>query len=66
VTPFLIFIVDAALRGLAVAAAIGAVLTLMPRLSATVRLRAWTVVLYAVLVLPVVGLVTPSWRWPRS
>lgn len=65
-TALLTFIGEAALRGLVVAAAIGAVLALVPRLSATLRLRAWTVVLYAILALPIVGLLAPAWNWPVS
>jgi TonB family protein len=62
----LVFVVDAALRALVVAAVTGALLMLIPRARATLRLRAWTVVLYGVLALPVLGLVLPAWQWPVS
>jgi len=61
-TALLSFVIDAAVRGLVIAVAIGAVLMLIPRAGARLRLRAWTLVLYALLALPVVALVAPVWR----
>jgi len=62
----LVFVIDAALRALVVAGATGAVLMFIPRARATLRLRAWTVVLYGLLALPVLGFVLPVWQWPVS
>lgn len=61
-TVLLTVVIDAAIRGLVVASAIGAVLMLVPRHSARLRLRAWTLVLYAVIAMPIVALAAPAWR----
>ncbi|HEX5069323.1 MAG TPA: TonB family protein [Vicinamibacterales bacterium] len=58
----LMFVIDAALRGLIVAAIMGTLLVFLPRQSARLRLRAWTFVLYALLAMPIAGLIAPVWR----
>jgi hypothetical protein len=65
-TPFLIFMVDAALRGLAVAAAIGAVLLLHAAAQSYRAPAGMDRRLVRRPGVPVVGLVTPSWRWPAA
>ena len=58
------FVADAAIRGIVIAAVIGAAIQLLRGRDAALRLKAWTVVLWAALALPAIGLIVPVWQWP--
>ena len=57
-------VVDAALRGVALAGVIGVFILMLRRTRAAIRLSAWTLVLYGALAIPAVSLVLPAWQWP--
>ena len=62
--PVLIAVADSALRAVVLAGVAGAMLMLVRRRGAALRLRAWTVVLCAALALPVLTVIVPTWNWP--
>ena len=59
----LIVILDSAVRASVVAAVIGVAIHLLRGRGAALQLKAWTVVLWAALALPALGLVVPAWQW---
>lgn len=62
-----LLLIDASLRSLLVAVVVGTGLRLWPARDANVQHRAWTVVLVAMLLMPLLAQISPAWSLlPRS